>query len=415
MKYKLLNALLLTAMAAAFAPASVATTWYVDGVSGNDGNNCTSAATACKTIGHAIEAAVSGDSIIVAPATYIENLTISKSLTILGSDASTTIMDGGFVGSVVTIPNNGIYVTLSNLTVRHGLAVSGGGILNSGAKLTISHSIISQNGATGRGGSIGGGILNNGTLTVSHSTLSGNWATGTQKEFAHGYCGAIANNGSVAIGYSTISGNSALGLGGTGGGICNGGTLIVSHSTISGNSAFRDGGISSGGILVLNDSTISGNSALVGGGGVNNTGGRMTISNSTISGNSSLAKSPVGGGGMAGTGTVRNSIVANNSRKNCDSTMTSNGYNLSSDGSCDFDGTGDRNYTDPKLGPLQNNGGPTQTMALLPGSPAIDAGNSNGCRDNHGNLLKTDQRGMPRHDPEDTRGCDMGAYESQSD
>src|SRR5215472_7662866 len=79
MQYKLLNALLLIALAAAFAPAAVATTWYVDGVSGSDGNNCTSATTACKTIAHAVEAAVSGDSIIVAPATYNENLSINKS------------------------------------------------------------------------------------------------------------------------------------------------------------------------------------------------------------------------------------------------------------------------------------------------------------------------------------------------
>jgi hypothetical protein len=67
------------------------------------------------------------------------------------------------------------------------------------------------------------------------------------------------------------------------------------------------------------------------------------------------------------------------------------------------------------LGPLQNNGGPTQTMALPSGSPAIDAGNPNGCTDNKGHLLKTDQRGMPRPDKEDSGGCDMGAYESQSD
>jgi hypothetical protein len=71
--------------------------------------------------------------------------------------------------------------------------------------------------------------------------------------------------------------------------------------------------------------------------------------------------------------------------------------------------------TDPLLGPLQNNGGPTQTQALLSGSPAIDAGNPSGCTDGNGHLLKTDQRGMPRHDPEDTRGCDIGAYESQRD
>jgi hypothetical protein len=80
-----------------------------------------------------------------------------------------------------------------------------------------------------------------------------------------------------------------------------------------------------------------------------------------------------------------------------------------------LNGTGDLNNTDPKFGPLQNNGGPTETMALLSGSPAIDAGNPSGCTDAKGNLLKTDQRGMARPDVEDKRGCDMGAYESQSD
>jgi hypothetical protein len=95
--------------------------------------------------------------------------------------------------------------------------------------------------------------------------------------------------------------------------------------------------------------------------------------------------------------------------------VISQGYNLSSDNRCNFDNSGDRNGTHPKLGPLQNNGGPTQTMALLPGSPAIDAGNPSGCRDGHGHLLTTDQRGYPRPDKEDKTGCDMGAYEKQSD
>ena len=95
--------------------------------------------------------------------------------------------------------------------------------------------------------------------------------------------------------------------------------------------------------------------------------------------------------------------------------MTSHGYNLSSDGTCNFNARGDLNNHDPLLGPLQNNGGPTQTMALLPGSPAIDAGNPSGCTDGQGHLLKTDQRGMPRPDREDIVGCDMGAYERQSD
>jgi hypothetical protein len=112
---------------------------------------------------------------------------------------------------------------------------------------------------------------------------------------------------------------------------------------------------------------------------------------------------------------LENTIVANNSVGNCAGTIVSNGYNLSSDGTCNFNNAGDSNNVDPKLGALQYNGGPTQTMALPSGSPAIDAGNPNGCTNSKGHLLKTDQRGMPRPDKEDTGGCDMGAYERQSD
>jgi hypothetical protein len=67
------------------------------------------------------------------------------------------------------------------------------------------------------------------------------------------------------------------------------------------------------------------------------------------------------------------------------------------------------------LGPLKNNGGPSMTMALQPGNPAIDAGNPKGCTDGLGHLLKTDQRGKPRPDHEDSGGCDIGAYERQTD
>ena len=148
------------------------------------------------------------------------------------------------------------------------------------------------------------------------------------------------------------------------------------------------------------------------GGGIFN-GATLAVSNSTLSDNGAVD----GGGiynGQNGTAKLKNSIVANNG-EDCSGTMTSNGYNLSSDSTCNFNGPGDMNNINPNLGPLQNNGGPTQTQALLPGSPAIDAGNPSGCTDNTGKLLKTDQRGMPRPDKEDTGGCDMGAYESQTD
>jgi hypothetical protein len=138
----------------------------------------------------------------------------------------------------------------------------------------------------------------------------------------------------------------------------------------------------------------------------------VTISNSTFSGNKG---GNVPGGGIRGTATLQNSIVANNSVWNCAATITSKGYNLSSDGTCNFNGPGDLNNIDPKLGTLGDYGGPTQTIPLLSGSPAIDAGNPSGCTDGQGHRLTTDQRGMPRPNPEDAGGCDMGAYERESD
>lgn len=126
------------------------------------------------------------------------------------------------------------------------------------------------------------------------------------------------------------------------------------------------------------------------------------------------------GGGISSSGSIslQNSIVANSRYDyggDCEGGITSNGYNLSSDGTCNFSNSGDINNTDPKLGTLENWGGPTPTIPLLPGSPAIDAGNPLGCKDSQGHLLTTDQRGMPRPNKEDTGGCDIGAYETQSD
>jgi len=366
------------------APLASATTWYVNGVSGNDNNNCLSATTACKTIGHAISLAASGDSIIVAAATYTENLTIGVSLKILGSGATTTIIDGGGVGTVVTTRAN---VILSRMTIRHGFAYIGGGIFNYGV-LTVNNSIVAGNNAFASGGFIpmpkGGGIYNRGTMTIKNSTVSGNKAV-PLCTFCYSFGGGVANDGTLTITNSTITGNSATNGRGSGGGIYNNAVLAVNNSTITANSARSGGGIVGGHTL--------------------------TISNSTISGNSATS-----GGGIEGIATLKNSIVANNtSGGNCGGTMTSKGYNLSSDGTCNFTNTGDLNNTDPMLGSLQNNGGPTQTMALPSGSPAVDAANPSGCTDAGGHLLKTDQRGKPRPDTEDTSGCDIGAYERQGD
>jgi hypothetical protein len=93
MKHKLLSALLFITLTAVSVPAAAARTWYVNGVTGSNTNSCMSPTTACKTIGHAISLAASGDSITVAVATYTENLTIKINLTINGAGAGMTIVD----------------------------------------------------------------------------------------------------------------------------------------------------------------------------------------------------------------------------------------------------------------------------------------------------------------------------------
>jgi len=163
----------------------------------------------------------------------------------------------------------------------------------------------------------------------------------------------------MTITNSTISGNVAgitqpyLGLGG---GIYNSGTLTVTNCTISGNSA--------------NGSTGKGGGV---GGGIYSANGSADIGNSTLSGN----RAEVHGGSIyGGTFDIGNSILDGGSPENISTaTVTSHGYNVcSDDGGGLLNGPGDQINTDPLLGPLQDNGGPTFTHELLTGSPAIDAG-----------------------------------------
>jgi hypothetical protein len=147
------------------------TTWYVDGVSGSDANDCKSQSAACATIGHAMSLARPGDTIMVGAATYTENLSINKNLEIIGADASTTIIDGGGVSTVVTI--NSANTGLSKMTIRNGRSDYGGGIVTSysATQVTIANCIITANSATYQGG----GIMNwVSTVTVNNSTISAN-------------------------------------------------------------------------------------------------------------------------------------------------------------------------------------------------------------------------------------------------
>ncbi len=219
--------------------------------------------------------------------------------------------------------------------------------------------------------------------------------------------GSIYNNGGgVALTNSTVSGNSGT----NGGGIYNnGGTLTLTNSTISGNTATSGGFDHSGGgiynengPLVITNSTISGNTAAIGG-GFFHSGGTVTVTNSTISDNSGDPN--LGGGYYNASGIVylRATILADNpSGDNCQGTATESlGENISDDISyCNLIQTGDMPETDPQLGPLQDNGGPTETHMPGDGSPAIDGAPS--CP------TAVDQTGTER--PQGS-ACDIGSVE----
>jgi len=235
--------------------------------------------------------------------------------------------------------------------------------------MTIADSMISDNS--------GPGVSNmTGFLTVLNSTLSGNsagQALGGGGILSGTFFKAPAD---VTVVNSTISGNSASGVGG---GIASyyWGVTIV-NSTISGNSAGDSGGGINASFLTIMNSTTSGNSAGNSGGGIATGGGRIT--NSTISGNSAGS-----GGGIYNylrnleiSDTILNAGASGENIFNNGGMVTSHGYNVCSDnGGGYLNGPGDQINTDPLLGPLQDNGGPTLTHMPLPGSPAINAGDPN--------------------------------------
>ncbi len=335
--------------------------------------------------------------------TLTAEITIAANATVDGSGQNVTISGNNAV-RVFTV-NPGVTLNLNRLTVANGWYAhgDGGGIYNAGT-LTIANSTLSNNSATGDLYSYGGGIVNgNGTVTVSNSTFSGNWAHSG---------GAILNCGTLAVSSSTFSGNSAKGFGGGGGGIYNAcGTVTVSNSTFSGNSANEQG--SGGAIcnrdtLIVSNSTFSGNSANYGVGGAIITGvyggpGLLNVINSTFSGN--RAHSAGGIYLYGGTATFKNTIVANNRPGgNCGGAIVVDGG-----GNLSYPGTACPGINaDPLLGPLQNNGGPTETMAPGPGSAALDAANDVICAAPPVNNL--DQRGITR--PWGAH-CDIGAVEQQ--
>jgi len=288
-------------------------------------------------------------------------------------------------------------LTISNSTISGNSASSGGGIYSDSIDPVFFQTILSITGSTISGNSTtgsGGGIYNNfSTLTITGSAIGGNSA---------GSGGGINNtNGAVAITETSFTGNSATG---NGGGIYNIDSITITGSTLSGNSADSGGGIYSGGVAVIDsitvtNSTISENTAAAQGGGIFNQNITASITNSTFSGNGAST----GGGIFNASGAVdlTNVIIANSpSGGDCSGSITSLGHNLGSDDTCGLTDTDDLPGADPLLGPLQNNGGATDTHALRRGSPAIDAADNV-------SALGTDQRGARPIGAD----SDIGAYE----
>ena len=191
---------------------------------------------------------------------------------------------------------------------------------------------------------------------------------------------------------------------------------ILENVTLSDNQGVTGAGFYvNQGTVTATNTTVSGNTATNNYGGIYMTGAgiNLYLQNSTIANNARINTIGTGTNGIAlgggATASLLNTILAYNQERNCSSTLapTSLGHNLSSDLHCGLDQSGDQPGVDPLLGPLADNGGFVQTHALLPGSPAIDAGDDAQCP-------ATDARGINRPydgDGDSTASCDIGAVE----
>jgi len=327
------------------------------------------------------------------------DLDVTDTLTIVGAGADSTSIDANEIDRVFhVLPNANL--TISGVTIREGFATGldgaginlgavGGGIMHQGVSLRLFKSVLRNNRANGGGAIYSAYHPTNPPRTVLIEECSFTENRAEDLGFTNADGGAIKNGGGTIIirSSSFFDNYAASGTGAGGGG-----------------SAIR--GESGGDTVLIENSTISGNTGSPAVGSLNVD---FVLDNVTIANNLSYG---VGFGSCAGCGviTFSNTIVANNATQDCAfslSKVISNGFNLSSDSSCGFTGTGDLENTDPLLGPLQDNGGFTLTHALLAGSPAIDAGDNTGCP-------ADDQRGIFR--PQDGDGdsvavCDIGAYE----
>jgi hypothetical protein len=369
-------------------PAPIGPAIFYVATSGEDGDNyCLVETSPCRTIGRALTLAYDDDTIEIGPGTFVESgLRVSYDMTINGDDAGGTTIDAGGAGrSIFSIGQS--YdagsdthvrrITLARLTLTG--STWGGAVSNGLDILTITGSTI-----RGNIGFLGGGVSNIGTLTIVDSTITGNTAV---SDGPHS-----GGNGGAIYGWSSSR------------------TTVVG-STISGNAAgWGGGGIYTDGLLTVVNSTISGNTAAGGGGGIANNnfndwypGSTLTIVNSTISGNTAAG----GGGGIANDGRLhlKNAIVAGNTDPDSPEISGTIESKLAS-----IVGVAAGLTLADILVPggLKDNGGPTQTIALVnvAKNPAKGKGSAATCAS--APVSGLDQRGLPRTSP-----CDIGAYELQ--
>ncbi|WP_395683911.1 choice-of-anchor Q domain-containing protein [Dokdonella sp.] len=298
-----------------------------------------------------------------------------------GAGAANTIIDGNHTERVLFV-SNGARTTIARLTIRNGATLSGGGISNFG-ELTVLESVVE-----GNEGADGGGIYSSGTLTVERSTIRSNIAT-------------------------------------RGGGLYLTGPSRLRGSTVHNNGANDGGGIhATSQPLYLVNSTVSTNYANTNGGGIYSAGTTSLYNASVINNDADHDRDEnggIGGGVYVASGTfgISNTLIAQNTildapiDDDCNGFVVAFGWNLfgETDG-CAFGGMGAASVgrvSASTIGPLQANGGPTSTHALLAGSQAIDTVfAADGCYDENLARLSIDQRGALR--PAGAR-CDVGAYE----
>jgi hypothetical protein len=384
-----------------------------------------------------------------------QTITLNSTL-VLAETAGPVIIDGPGAGLVTISGKDAVEVlsvssdvtaNLSGVTIARGSASVGGGLYNSGT-MTIADATMTDNWASSSVflGGLGGGLYNAGVMTITDSTFANNWTarenlggglynagtmTVSDSTFDHNwawYGGGIGNDGTMTVTGCTVTDN----WGRSDGGVTNdrGGTMTLTNSTIANNSVQNQGGgFTSSGKMVIANCTIAGNLAPWGGGGLDAYIGTTMITNSTIADND--VASGLTGGGLfvqSGTAVLNNTIVALNTSDATTPTdiyiapgyggavSSTSAYNLigsgGSGGLVNGQNGNQVGVANPGLDPngLQNNGGPTRTIALLQGSPAIDAGSNALAVDAQGNGLPTDQRGPGF--PRIVGGTvDVGAYE----